>query len=527
MNRSIVGLAVLACLAGGASPAVSQAAPLARVVPSVQTAVVSQATLPPVGDPSWTKVFEDGFNLAHEVGTDPNDGMSVYTVGGAPVWKNLGYKPIADGTWKPRPMNECATIDTAAGILTLKPFPNEDPADASKTLWRCRITSTAQFGSGTYIFAARIKVHTSQGHLSSFWLNTAPGAGATNEIDVIENSGQKSLANGCKATTSMPTNHGTVDGPYYGLNHTYYSSYTPKTGYKHCLSQSATNPLMDNQFHTFHAEWAPGQHIKFYTDGVLSATYGPQYAKDTPLNAILTNIDKQTAGNPAQDFQVNWVKVWKKNPPPPPPAVCDNDCWRAQLGTQGYTYIQNSNMSDPRLVRIIFDRKFYAAAYPDVRSWAEGKVATQGGNFYDHVQWHWLNYGIPWGRAGSATFDPIYYMNVQPDVSAAYGWNNYAGAIDHFVSYGRFEGRRASTFFEPNYYRARYGDLAGWANWAVLDHFTVNGMSEGRQGSAEFGPAYYMGTYADLRAAYGSNNYRAGMSHWYSNGRAEGRVAVP
>jgi hypothetical protein len=214
-------------------------------------------------------------------------------------------------------------------------------------------------------------------------------------------------------------------------------------------------------------------------------------------------------------------------PPPPPPAVCDNDCWRAQLGTQDYNYIENSNMSDPRLARIIFDRKFYAAAYPDVRPWAEGKVATQGGSFYDHVQWHWLNYGIPWGRAGSATFDPIYYMNNNYDVSLAYGWNNYNGAIGHFISYGRFEGRRGSTFFDPGYYRARYGDIAAWENWAVLDHFTVYGMSEGRQGSAQFAPAFYMGTYADLRAAYGSNGYRQGMSHWLAHGSAEGRQPIP
>ncbi|MBT9257473.1 hypothetical protein KMZ32_16360 [Phycicoccus sp. MAQZ13P-2] len=215
------------------------------------------------------------------------------------------------------------------------------------------------------------------------------------------------------------------------------------------------------------------------------------------------------------------------HPPPPPPAVCDNDCWRAQLGTQTYNYIENSNMADPRMARIIFDRKFYAAAYPDVRTWAEGKVATQGGTFYDHVQWHWLNYGIPWGRAGSPTFDSAYYLRNQGDVAAAYGSTNYQGAIQHFVSNGRFEGRRGSPFFDPGYYKSRYGDLAGWDNASALDHFTVYGMSEGRQGSADFAPAFYMGTYADLRNAYGGNNYRAGMSHWYSNGSAEGRTPRP
>lgn len=519
MKRTIVGLIVLACLGAGVAPAAAQQS---QSVQTAHTMLAAQATLPPDGDPSWTKVFEDGFNLAHEVATDPNDGMSVYTVGGNPVWKNIGYKPIADGTWKPRPINECATVDTAAGILTLKPFPNKD--SAGETLWRCRLTSTAQFGSGTYIFAARIKVHTSQGHLSSFWLNTAPGGGPTNEIDVIENTGKKSLATGCKASSTMPTNHGTQDGAYYGLNHTYYSSYTPITGYKYCLSQASATPLHDDRFHTFHAEWSPGQYIKFYTDGTLSATYGPEYAKDTPLNAILTNIDKQNASNPAQEFQVNWVKVWKKNPPP----VCgENECWRAQLGVYSYTYRPNSNMSDPRLARIIFDRQFYLDSYPDVRSWAQNKVATQGGNIYDHAQWHWLNYGIPWGRMGAATFDPNFYMNTHPDVAAAYGWNNYNGAISHYIQHGRFEGRRASVFFDPAHYKARYGDIAGAENYAVVDHFTTNGMDEGRQGSADFAPAWYMGVNSDLRAAFGSNYYRRGMSHWISNGQNEGRPGKP
>ena len=511
IRRGVPLLALAGLLLGVAPAAAQQPAAQTAVQTAAQTAAVGQTvaavqtSLPVDGDPAWSKVFEDGFNLPHPVSAD---GKS-FTVGGNPVWSNIGTKPIS----------QCATVDTTAGTITLKPFPKVDPA--SPPSWQCRLTTNAQFGSGTYIFAARIKVHSSTGHLSSFWLNGPQ----TNEIDVIENSGVKSLADGCKTPDNMVSNHGTGDGPYYGLNHTYYSAYAPNTaGYKHCLSQGASTALQDDQFHTFHAEWTPGQSIKFSTDGNLSATFGPQYAKDLPLNAILTNIDKESAANPAQDFVVNWVKVWKKNPPP---ACADNECWRAQLGVYPYTYKVNSNMSDPRLARIIFDRQFYLDSYPDVLAWSQNKVATQGGNIYDHAQWHWLNYGIPWGRAGSATFDPIYYMNAQPDVSAAYGWNNYSGAISHYINYGRFEGRRASTFFDAGFYRARYGDMAGWANYAVVDHFTTNGLDEGRQGSADFAPAWYLGANPDLRNAYGSNYYRRGMSHWISNGRNEGRPGAP
>lgn len=216
-------------------------------------------------------------------------------------------------------------------------------------------------------------------------------------------------------------------------------------------------------------------------------------------------------------------------PPPPPPApTCgDNDCWRGQLGTQSYVYQPNSDPSDPRLARIVFDRTWYLNAHPDVYTWAQGKVATQGGSIYDHAQWHWLNYGVPQGRIGAATFDPVYYMQNQGDVAAAYGWNNYYGAMIHYVAHGRFEGRRGSSFFDVGHYKARYGDIAAWGNADALDHFTVYGMSEGRQGSADFAPAWYLGYYPDLRNAYGSNNYRMGMSHWISNGRHEGRLPRP
>ncbi|QIM21133.1 hypothetical protein G7075_08330 [Phycicoccus sp. HDW14] len=303
----------------------------------------------------------------------------------------------------------------------------------------------------------------------------------------------------------------------------------PAVGRKHCTPQKIAQPLHDDAFHVVQAELSSSA-LTFSVDGVQRASFTGDYSRGVPLNAILTNLDKENLNNPARNFQVDWVKVWKKNtPPPPPPApVCnDNECFRAQLGVQDYTYRPSSNPADPQLARIVFDSKFYAATYPDVVTWANGKVATQGGNFYDHVQWHWLHYGIPWGRSGSASFDPIFYMNAQPDVSAAYGWNNYAGAISHYVAHGRFEGRRASIAFDAGWYRARYGDLAGWDNAAVLDHFTINGLSEGRQGAPEFAPAWYLAVNPDLRAAYGSNNYRTGLSHWYAHGRGEGRPGTP
>lgn len=211
----------------------------------------------------------------------------------------------------------------------------------------------------------------------------------------------------------------------------------------------------------------------------------------------------------------------------PRPAPCtENDCFRAQLGVQKYVYNENTKRSDVRARRFILDRKFYARTYPDVMAWAQAK-SREGGDLYDHVQWHWLNRGIAEGRMGSATFDPPYYLSIHPDVAAAYGATNYLGAIEHYVAHGQHEGRRGSIFFDVAHYKARYADIAGASNQDAMKHFTEFGMNEGRQGSAEFGPAYYMGTNPDLQQAFGANDYRHGMSHWISNGRAEGRPGAP
>jgi len=118
-------------------------------------------------------------------------------------------------------------------------------------------------------------------------------------------------------------------------------------------------------------------------------------------------------------------------------------------------------------------------------------------------------------------------MSWNPDVSAAYGWNNYNAAITHYINNGRFEGRRASVFFDPASYKARYADMAGYANYAVVDHFANNGIDEGRQGSSDFAPAWYLGVNPDVQAVFGANYYRAAMYHWLQYGRSAGRRGVP
>jgi hypothetical protein len=214
-------------------------------------------------------------------------------------------------------------------------------------------------------------------------------------------------------------------------------------------------------------------------------------------------------------------------PPPPPASSCqDNDYWRAQFGVSAWEYIPNSDQTQTNQKRYIFDRVWYYNMYADVRTWAQNKVATQGGSVWDHVQWHWLNYGIAQGRVGAPTFDPEYYLSSYADLRDAFG-TNYQAAIDHYVVYGRNEGRRGSSLFDPGFYRACYGDLASMSNAELLEHFIRLGIEEGRQGSSTFAPAWYLAAYPDVRAAFGSNNYRGAMIHWLVNGRNEGRSGHP
>ncbi|GAA3530894.1 hypothetical protein AFL01nite_18040 [Aeromicrobium flavum] len=478
-----------------------------------------------LGDARWKQQFVDHF----EAGSYKYVGNDLVAVNGTTEkvrWRNgiaqegnpkaLGYLD----------MNQC--VEVRNGVLFVKP--RNKFVDANEDQWRCRITTTDTFGGGPLKFSAKVKLHSENGRRSSFWWNGYSGNTAA-EIDVIENEGRKNNPDGCQPKEAVTT---TGNG-YYGLNHSYYSAYEPvTTGHKHCLGKSKSDGLLNDQFHTVEAVLTPGVSVQFFIDGQLSARFGKEKAQAWDVRAILTNI-KLGDGTP-NDFEVEWVKVWNLDsgagtvPPPPAPdpvPVCDNDCERAKLGVYtGYNYVPNSNPSSPLQARIVFDRKFYLGAYPDVQAWAEGKVATQGGNINDHAQWHWLNYGIPQGRMGSATFDPYFYLHHHPDVAGAYGATNYEGAIRHYVQFGRFEGRRASVLFDPGHYKARYGDMAGASNEAVTDHFTVFGMDEGRQGSADFGPAYYLANNPDVRAAFGKN-YRKGMSHWIAYGRGEGRKGAP
>jgi len=77
-----------------------------------------------------------------------------------------------------------------------------------------------------------------------------------------------------------------------------------------------------------------------------------------------------------------------------------------------------------------------------------------------------------------------YYLANNPDLVQGHGWDRRA-ALQHFISNGQYEGRRSSPSFDQVYYLAHNPDLSalyGATNYAAaLAHWTLWGYWEGRQ----------------------------------------------
>jgi alpha-tubulin suppressor-like RCC1 family protein len=89
----------------------------------------------------------------------------------------------------------------------------------------------------------------------------------------------------------------------------------------------------------------------------------------------------------------------------------------------------------------------FTALDPEVFNWRE-YLALNGLGFLttpEAAQNHWLTQGIVQGLAGSLSFSPAQYLQLNPDLG--FGAANYQAAIDHYVGTGRAEGR--STVAKP------------------------------------------------------------------------------
>lgn len=78
----------------------------------------------------------------------------------------------------------------------------------------------------------------------------------------------------------------------------------------------------------------------------------------------------------------------------------------------------------------VFDPKYYASCYPDI------KQETNGDN--KKLFEHFLTFGIKNCMKGSAEFDAMVYKTNNPDLDFGNDWSRY---YRHFCEVGRFEGR--------------------------------------------------------------------------------------
>jgi hypothetical protein len=162
----------------------------------------------------------------------------------------------------------------------------------------------------------------------------------------------------------------------------------------------------------------------------------------------------------------------------------------------------------------VFDAEFYLNLYPDLRAaFGSDEVAALN---------HWLIQGLPVeGRRASREFDVQFYLNHYGDLKAFFG-ENFEGALQHWLNQGLpNEGRRGSREFDVQFYLAHYGDLAAFfgTNFSgAVNHWLNQGLpNEGRAGANEVDVSFYLGYYGDLKAAFGAN-FRAALDHWVRQG---------
>ena len=185
----------------------------------------------------------------------------------------------------------------------------------------------------------------------------------------------------------------------------------------------------------------------------------------------------------------------------------------------------------------IFDTKFYAEKYPDLKN-------AYGFNNFLYIK-HFVEHGMAEGRQGSSNFDVTTYKNLYPDLRKNFG-NDLKKYYIHYMNHGYKEGRRAtggsaivspltvyngvdySKVYDFNYYINKYSDMKKYyANDDVgaIKHFVEHGMAEGRQGKAAFELGSYKNSSPDLRKHFGNDNKKYYI-HYMNHGYAEGRKAV-
>lgn len=170
------------------------------------------------------------------------------------------------------------------------------------------------------------------------------------------------------------------------------------------------------------------------------------------------------------------------------------------------------------LKKIIFDYEFYYWSYIDLReAFGYDPVALES---------HYNTYGKKEGRVPSLYFNPVTYLEENPDVVKALGYD-YTQAYNHFIGSGFWEGRNGSIFFDAICYLENYSDLVnafGYDYLSAISHFKTYGMREARAASDRFDVSCYMDNNLDLVRIHGYKNLLSYFIHYNDVGKKESRT---
>lgn len=142
---------------------------------------------------------------------------------------------------------------------------------------------------------------------------------------------------------------------------------------------------------------------------------------------------------------------------------------------------------------------------------------------------HWTKNGLAEGRQASYNFKARDYLEMYPDLKAAFGPSGFSRAIDHFLMGGSAVEKRSGTIlmnplvFNYEDYKLYNPDLALLTQNQLATHWLMHGVYEGRRATKNFSSTKYLAKYIDLAKGFG-NNYPLAIRHYVLNGVKEGRT---
>lgn len=197
----------------------------------------------------------------------------------------------------------------------------------------------------------------------------------------------------------------------------------------------------------------PGKNRTVYGKPNLSTTLGTTYASDNVLIIGSSNGNQQILYPISGGYKMGFISG------------------SISAVSTGYAPVI-FNGSKAEIEALVFDAKYYADTYPDLKA-AFGYDSTKLLN-------HWKKHGISEGRGASPVLELTYYLANNKDLQNAFGAKNYTRAYQHFLEYGYAEYRASSKYYNGDYYRRNNADLKPYDSKFLIKHYLQYGISEGR-----------------------------------------------